>query len=80
LSPKISYFTEGMIQAGRDVRRTLDFSVATAMSTSFPTTSLNASGRREWLRGYAAGILQALSDTRPRDNPAPVTREEGTAH
>ena len=81
MSPKVSYFTEGMAQGGRDVRRTLDFSVAQAMSTSFPALPLSIPERREWLRGYAAGLLQGLSGTRPRNETTPVTKEEeGTAH
>ena len=79
LSPRTSYFTEGMTQAARDVRRTLAFDVAGSMSTSFPAFPLTARERREFLRGYAAGILQELSDTRPRDIAAPVT-EEGAEH
>jgi hypothetical protein len=80
MSPKISYFTEGMIQAGRDVALALAMQAPYEPATGFPVSELTTPERREWLRGYAAGILQALSDTRPRGNPAPVTGKEGTAH
>jgi len=51
------------------------------MSTSFPALPLSIPERREWLRGYAAGLLQGLSGTRPRNETTPVTKEEeGTAH
>ena len=80
MSPKISYFTMGMDQGQLDVGRCLAEQDSAGVVTGMIAVPLKEAERRERLRGYAAGILQALSDTRPRGNPAPVTQEEGTAH
>ena len=79
LSPKTSQFTLGMTQGAEDVRRCLDEQGTAGVPAGMPAVPLKDSERREWLRGYAAGILQALSTTRPRGGSAPVT-EEGAEH
>lgn len=80
MSPRISYFTEGMNTGEQDAALMLARPAPYGPVTGFPVSHMTERERREWLRGYAAGILQAISNTRPRGTPAPVIREEGSSH
>lgn len=76
MSPELSWFRQGHAQGMKDVRRTLDFTAAGAMSTSFPAVPLSDRERRDFLRGYVTGMLFALSTSRPRRDDTPAVPQE----
>lgn len=83
LSPQTSQFTLGMTQAGQDVTQVLASQVTGGVRTTHPSVPLSVRERRDWLRGYAAGLLQALSETKapgaPRYPQERSNTEEGAA-
>ena len=77
LNTKPGQFGLGMNQGRYDARTCLAEEDHGGVRTGMPGAPLKTSERREWLRGYVTGILQVLTESRPRDTPAPVTEEEG---